>query len=838
MTNEEYKIMLDASDSVYDNGLKNVPDGYKLEHIFADHNNNGFQAVAFKNETTDEYIISFSGTQNLQDAHADIRLGWDQWAGEVRNEVIKYINDIVVDENASKIHFTGHSLGGALAQYALYEYVSTIRTVEDPTKVLPVQVDITTFNALGGLDGLVQYLPVSNAFRENIITDIDGAHFFVKGDLVSRLGGEHIGGETYAIQPSGVENLNLIDAHLISTVQKIVNLDEFNNVLHQVPLYINIKELQFLSSEFSTFWSIEEGVDNYEAGYRLAYTVLGAISAYMEVLPTNGQLDGLLSAIFKNFKESTNSSIAKGIFTTLENTSFEDLLGDSSVIAQVDNTVKVALIMSMTMVGINEAYNKVFSVLDLPPVWRDRMPDHLIVDFISNYSELLPVIGPLVSFYNIWQFLSDDGALPELSANSFEIQEGQADVMTLTLSEAQDRELAVLVKVHDSERLILTGDNIRIIDDTLGKYGVTFPAGTTQIDIDVEHLMYGDIANPDGEIDFYLVPLDEIHGALNNAGQSTVTLTLTEYELPADETPFIDNTIQGDLEWMDFDASEDGIQVHYDDLGNPVRNPDMPKIMDDTLYGSVDNDWFISGAGEDIIHAKGGDDHIQSGDDQDIVDGEDGDDLIEGGAGTDILFGGEDNDQLFANEVVPLEDMLDTDDIDVENTRDWLSGGNGDDLLVGSHGQNGLAGGDGKDTIYAGAGNDYIIGDANSVAQAFDWQANVINNETIFEPVFGEINPLQGEQDIIYAGGGNDQAWGQWGNDIIYGQGGEDTLYGGEDEDVIDGGNDNDFLYGDRGMDIEYHGDDLLKGGQGDDQLVGHGGKPMDTYWFNSFLYF
>ena len=105
MTNEEYIIMLEASDSVYKNGIESVPEGYELEKPFVDINKNGFQGVVFKNEITKEYIISFAGTQDLQDVHAEINLGWTQWQGDVRDEVVGYINNLVVNEGATKIHF-------------------------------------------------------------------------------------------------------------------------------------------------------------------------------------------------------------------------------------------------------------------------------------------------------------------------------------------------------------------------------------------------------------------------------------------------------------------------------------------------------------------------------------------------------------------------------------------------------------------------------------------------------------------------------------------------------------------------------------------------------------
>ncbi len=97
MTHEEYKLMLDASDSVYSNGLTHIPEGYALDKVFEDRNNNGFQAVAFRNITTGEAILAFAGTQDLQDAHADIKLGWDQWEEDTKNDIIDYINLLLDD---------------------------------------------------------------------------------------------------------------------------------------------------------------------------------------------------------------------------------------------------------------------------------------------------------------------------------------------------------------------------------------------------------------------------------------------------------------------------------------------------------------------------------------------------------------------------------------------------------------------------------------------------------------------------------------------------------------------------------------------------------------------
>jgi len=637
MTNDEYKIMLDAADSVYSNGLLSVPDGYYLlDYPLKDHNNNGFKAVIFKNDLTNEYIISFAGTEDLQDAHADIKLGWDQWKGEVRNDVIKFINDIVSDHNATKIHFTGHSLGGALAQYALYEYISTIRTADDPTKALPVPVDITTFNALGGLDGLTQYLPDTNKYREGIVSDIDGAHFYVKGDLVSRLGGEHIGGSTYMLPPSGKDNLNLIDSHKIKAVQTIVNLDEFINVTQTKPLYLDISDLQQLSGELSTFLSFDSGVDNFEASQRIKAVVLGILGLYISLPVTpEGELDSVLSAVFNNLKEASHSGAAQNTFAILEITPFETLLGWVSEIPHADKLVSAAFLSSLVAVAIDEAFDVAVTALDLPPVWRDRMPDKLITELMSDvnvFSIIFPPARGVATAVDIIELLVslEDGTLPQLSAETFEIQEGQSDVMTLTLSETQDRDLAVLVKVHDSERLVLTGDDITIIDSTLGKYRVTFPAGTTEIDINVQHLMYGDITDSDGEIDFYLVPLNEINGALNNANQSTVTLTLTEYEIT--QTP---EGLTPDADYYEVGPEQPAVYVQGGDGNDMIFGTHS---SGDILHGGDGNDWIFGAGGQDSVLGQAGDDHITGLTSGSVASGGEGNDLLSGlfGEGLEI----------------------------------------------------------------------------------------------------------------------------------------------------------------------------------------------------------
>ena len=103
--------------------------------------------------------------------------------------------------------------------------------------------------------------------------------------------------------------------------------------------------------------------------------------------------------------------------------------------------------------------------------------------------------------------------------------------------------------------------------------------------------------------------------------------------------------------------------------------------------------------------------------------------------------------------------------------------------------------------------------------------------------------------DIIEAGGGNDEVYGGLGDDVIYGGDGDDQLFGNEGNDTLYGGTGNDHVESGTGDDTFYggdgddwvngdYGDDTLYGGAGDDFLRGsfgndtiHSGEGNDYLW-------
>ncbi len=321
--------------------------------------------------------------------------------------------------------------------------------------------------------------------------------------------------------------------------------------------------------------------------------------------------------------------------------------------------------------------------------------------------------------------------------------------------------------------------------------------------------------------------------------------------------------IVGDFGPMDFyDASGNPV-YHYDDLGNLVTDPNKAGARDDTLNDSAGNDHIISGGGNDTITLmRGGDDLIDtgSGDDtinkiasgnatitlgdgadrlyvnngiggtfnisagagRDYAEGGTGNDLIQGNMDGDVLAGGAGDDRMFGDSAVTAEQAILNGSTDVATglQGDWLAGEAGDDILVSREGNDVLSGGGGNDLLIAGAGDDDILGDADWVATSMNWTVTDLpGNTRYFYPTnLGPQSPADGAADVIYAGKGDDHAWGGIGNDVLFGEGGADKLYGGQGNDLIAGGLGDDTLEGDAGSDIY-----LYNLGDGNDTL-------METY--------
>lgn len=137
-------------------------------------------------------------------------------------------------------------------------------------------------------------------------------------------------------------------------------------------------------------------------------------------------------------------------------------------------------------------------------------------------------------------------------------------------------------------------------------------------------------------------------------------------------------------------------------------------------------------------------------------------------------------------------------------------------LVLVEGGNDKLRGGDGEDLIHGNGGDDDINGGSGN------------------DRLFGD----QGN-DLISGASGNDLLEGGQGNDKLRGESGQDSLSGGDGTDFLDGGTGEDTLSGGTGTDKLVGGDgaDILIGGAGNDHLWGgnwHGDACADTFVFAS----
>ncbi len=177
--------------------------GYRVDRVFGS-TGSGVTAYALRNPSG-EIVVAFRGTNDIVDWSDNLgNLGWRQWQ-EVKADVNTYLGS---NWTGGEVTFTGHSLGGALAQYAAYDTASTYANQRD-------RLNIYTLNGLGARNGIDENM--AGGFNPSVMFGVNAAHYFNPEDVVPRLGGGHVGGQTVQIGDvrSGIDGT--LTAH--STVQ-------------------------------------------------------------------------------------------------------------------------------------------------------------------------------------------------------------------------------------------------------------------------------------------------------------------------------------------------------------------------------------------------------------------------------------------------------------------------------------------------------------------------------------------------------------------------------------------------------------------------------------------
>jgi YD repeat-containing protein len=199
----------------------------------------GFGATVYRRDAgngTYNYIVALRGTRGLdpQNWQGNLTYGWDSWTASSGGQALmSFLLDAQTVATTNQICFTGQSLGGALAQYATYQYVAIRNASNSNNKIDLADVSLVTFNGLGAVDGLTnasgqETTTISglagSPYDPDLLDGVSTQYYWVTNDLVSALGGGNVndqnGKNDYELvfKQSATSNLALdpVSAHRIN----------------------------------------------------------------------------------------------------------------------------------------------------------------------------------------------------------------------------------------------------------------------------------------------------------------------------------------------------------------------------------------------------------------------------------------------------------------------------------------------------------------------------------------------------------------------------------------------------------------------------------------------
>ncbi len=326
---------------------------WKLIKKFQD-DTTGFGAAVFKstvpNSDGDQYIVAFQGSDGLdgRDWYQNLDMAQGAWT---RNgpSVINFLLDggqgLDGEEyvpSTGIVHFTGQSLGGALAQYGAYFYARHLKdrgaaSLRDRLTL----IDFNGFGAVAGVDAVSNEVDGFNGlpsarYDKTLLAGVPTIHYAIDNDIVHRLGrgnpadfdlfgrSWHVNGSgnsytfNFRRSESGDQNkLNLVDAHRIESgfyrgfERYGSTFATASNLVAGDYAYLNTRFLQNTGALLSRILS--DGTADELSGYaRLALGVLGAAAV------------GPLSEIRELQKAVVDSAFDAGEITSAQRTALRN----------------------------------------------------------------------------------------------------------------------------------------------------------------------------------------------------------------------------------------------------------------------------------------------------------------------------------------------------------------------------------------------------------------------------------------------------------------------------------------------------------------------------------
>lgn len=884
----------EVADRVY-TGTSSVPVGWQVDTSFGNggqlEGDEGGYVYALKpidiNDT--RRILAFRGTEitltNVKDLYADAAdIGKAQF--QELSDDVNGVNQWLAQQlvNGNRVELVGHSLGGALVQWAINDtnmrdenvgnnlesVLEIARTLPDPItglpnagyQINPSQLHFTTFNA----PGITHVLggTTSATDRTSIVVGehhvVMGHPSLIQGDFVHLLGGPHVGGFGTQVLGHQVEFAGFRDGLFAHTIAH----PEYWTapVVSYTPPYLDLAMAQSFARHYAQLGNTDGTVEgDAEAAFRLTLYVssLGAalsVGFFAKQAEAATQLAGL--QFDRDVFAATLALPGDGINRAL------DMITQAAEAAGRD-VVHLQQLVSSALISVVERIQGVVGGVGtfiedrLVPWFRDVAHgiSNAVSDFLHDVSGTLFDLGRTLNFADLNPFtnayasvLDDPGLSSPLRAALEDAQQivqraGQTVVIQTGVgpnpfrtpgfmpggasSATVEERLGELFRLSLPFAAGVGGQRIslRLQGPQANQLSVATDDGAQVIGVDGTF----QVTVPEGadQALFTLVANDEV------SGDATVTLSATLVDTDGDAThttqieslvsvkAFVGNT-------------DDRYTLYQEDLsGVPLANY-PPEGLPMGVVSGFYHQTLIGGPGREGTLGSDGDDNIY---------GNGGDDSLAGGLGHDVLSGGEGNDTLIADRLddnPPTEPFPERPIRGTMDGKDVLDGGNGNDLL---------AGGGSDDRLIGGLGNDMLWGDVYTagriIQQNPDGSYVTLYTTGVLHPgndvlEGGEGNDtLSGDSgdDTLNGGEGDDILIGDTelpvnatllyptspGNDFLTGGAGNDQLYGNAGDDVLLGGSGNDQLSGDDdGVDSSQEGDDWLEGGDGDDALFGRGG--------------
>lgn len=824
------RLLLAATEEAYEVGTSEGSQlsstladvGYVIEESI-DVTETGFKALALRRDspTGSERIVAFAGTEDARDAVADLDLGLPQWTESIRERIVAYVREHAME---GPIHFTGHSLGGVLAQYAVHDVKVATRSAAEPFELA---ASLTTFNAVGAISGLQsRETRGGSPFDPDVLVAEsaagDVAHYFVEGDMVSRLGDGHLGGSTYMLtRTPGVTvaalfpelppllapaPLDLVNAHGVATILTIVQeSDGFQGNVQVTPEYLHVHELHVKSTLISSLGKVDRAVGEEEAQARLTAAVAGTLALLKDRGDDDalvGEVRAVLGALFDNvvasFGEPESASLraAKGWLEMVRGVQWVTLARRSPVIADYLGELSVESLLesilgasfdpesgTVTPAGATQSAEAVVQYLQLSGADLGDVRDALRERLKSRFLEGRYFQQQGAKEYNV--DLDDVLVVGEsVFGKSFGILEAVfGKIGLLTGGEGRD----ILIGGRDGE-MLNGGGNADFVFGERGEDSLVGGPGE-----DVLYGGAGDDSHEGGADD------DELHGG---AG---------------------DDVLKGGT-------------------------------GDDLLEGGLNNDLLFGGAGDDTLiggTAEDGDDHAR-----DRVEGGDGYDIYEVGD-RDLVWDSDHSGEVrlhgsvVSGSFVEISDRVYSEEKSGYTAR-WVDAdgdGSIDDIELAGEGVTfailDFSSGDlGISLVETGEPAVPTSEETSGPPPASETAVGTEDNDFLLSDGLGTRVEGRGGQDQFtgatadddfHGGDGDDLANGGVGRDRLYGDAGKDILFGQGDDDRLEGGTGDDVLSGQEGDDYGEGGDgsDVMGGGSGDDWLLGGEGDDLIHGDFN-----